>query len=679
MAFRLHVEEFDDDDDHVFLWPGPVCSSSVVAQGVRRDSIAVQMGAAFLEAGDVMELLTVQTTRMKVAVVKYPVCAQLTCANGACYNHSQRCDGLLNCRDASDEANCTNRCNSNQFQCANGECIPKTYLCDHDDDCGDQSDERNCTYPTCSGSYFTCPSGRCIHQSWLCDGDDDCEDNTDETGCELSNRECYPGEWPCPSSGLCIPLEKVCDGREDCTFGEDETNTTAGRNCTGVPSLIFSNGRDLLMGDIHGRSLRTLVHSTNRGIAVGVDYHYQLRRIFYSDTMQDKVFSVDVDGSRVQVVLNVSVDYPVNLAVDWINNKLYVVEGRVNRIDMVDLDGSNRVTLIAESLGIPTGIAVDPTVGYLFFSDWDSLNGEPGLERAFMDGTNRYELVKSKLGWPAGVTVDIVSQRVYWVDSRYDYVETVTYDGLYRKTVIYGGSLIPHPYGLSMFEHYVYYTDWTRMAVMRANKFSESSPQVIFPSPLTPYGVTVYHSLRQPFVRNPCGNNKGGCEQICVLSHRTDNDGLGYRCKCRMGFDLHPDGKHCVALSQFLLFSSQLAIRGIPFNLSTQEDVVLPITHSPSYFVGVDYSAEDETIFFSDTTRDVIYKQKLDGTGRETLAANRVESVEDLAYDWISKNLYWTDPRYRCISVMKLADKSRRAIIQNLNSPRSIVVHPEIG
>lgn len=66
-------------------------------------------------------------------------------------------------------------------------------------------------------------------------------------------------------------------------------------------------------------------------------------------------------------------------------------------------------------------------------------------------------------------------------------------------------------------------------------------------------------------------------------------------------------------------------------------------------------------------------------TGREVLAANRVDGVEDLAYDWISKNLYWTDPRYRSISVMKLADKSRRAIIHNLNNPRAIVVHPLIG
>lgn len=70
-----------------------------------------------------------------------------------------------------------------------------------------------------------------------------------------------------------------------------------------------------------------------------------------------------------------------------------------------------------------------------------------------------------------------------------------------------------------------------------------------------------------------------------------------------------------VAVRQFLLFSSQLAVRGIPFNLSSQEDVILPVTGSPSYFVGVDFSAEDDAIFFSDTAKNIIYKQKVDGTG----------------------------------------------------------------
>lgn len=69
---------------------------------------------------------------------------------------------------------------------------------------------------------------------------------------------------------------------------------------------------------------------------------------------------------------------------------------------------------------------------YLFFSDWASLSGQPKLERAFMDGSNRKDLVKTKVGWPAGITLDLVSKRIYWVDSRYDYIETVTYDGVQR-------------------------------------------------------------------------------------------------------------------------------------------------------------------------------------------------------------------------------------------------------
>ncbi|GAA6094293.1 low-density lipoprotein receptor-related protein 2a isoform X2 [Tachysurus ichikawai] len=302
----------------------------------------------------------------------YPECPELRCASGACYNTSQRCDQVLNCRDSSDEANCTQRCRSGQFQCNNGECIPRGYICDHDDDCGDGSDEQNCTYPTCRGTYFTCPSGRCIHQVWLCDGEDDCGDNADERGCDNVQHECYPGEWPCPSSGICILMEQLCDGTPHCPDGEDETNSTAGHNCSiwrcaslscehrcvaspeggtcacpsgyvvslnnsrscidyddcllwgvcdqlcedrigthhcsckdgyvleqhrycrantssGVASLLFSNGRDLLIGDIHGHSSRVLVHSENRGVAVGVDFHYQLQRVFWTDTIQNKV------------------------------------------------------------------------------------------------------------------------------------------------------------------------------------------------------------------------------------------------------------------------------------------------------------------------------------------------------------------------------------------------------
>lgn len=42
---------------------------------------------------------------------------------------------------AGSQANCT----TDQYECANGLCIPKTWLCDNDNDCKDFSDELNCT------------------------------------------------------------------------------------------------------------------------------------------------------------------------------------------------------------------------------------------------------------------------------------------------------------------------------------------------------------------------------------------------------------------------------------------------------------------------------------------------------------------------------------------------------
>uniref|UniRef100_A0A3Q2H8C7 Low-density lipoprotein receptor-related protein 2 n=1 Tax=Equus caballus TaxID=9796 RepID=A0A3Q2H8C7_HORSE len=618
----------------------------------------------------------------------YPTCTQLTCANGACYNISQVCDGKADCRDSSDENNCKSsthhihKCYPGEWACpGSGKCIPIGKVCDGTLDCPAGEDESNITQgQNCDVNL--CPLLGCEYQCHMSPHGGMCYCPSGFIVDQNSTRNCVDFD-DCEIWGICDQMCEDRVGHHQCHCAEgyilEHQRHCKANTSSGEASVIFSNGRDLLIGDIHGRTFEMLVQSQNHGVAVGVDFHYHLHRVFWTDTVQDKVFSVDVNGLHIQEVLNVSVDDPENLAVDWVNNKLYLVETRVNCIEMVNLDGSQRVILITENLGHPRGIALDPTVGYLFFSDWESLSGGPKVERAFMDGTNRKDLVKTKLGWPAGITLDMVSKRVYWVDCRFDYIETVTYDGIQRKTVVHGGSLVPHPFGISLFEDNVFFTDWTKMAVMKANKFTETNPETYYRTSLRPFGVTVYHPLRQPYVRNPCGDNNGGCEQICVLSHRTDNDGLGYRCKCSLGFDMDADERHCVAVKQFLIFSSEVAVRGIPFTLSTQEDVMVPMTGNPSSFVGIDFDAQESTIFFSDTSKDMIFKQKIDGTGREVVTASMVEGVESLSFDWISKNLYWTEASYKSVSVMRLADKSRREIIKNVNNPRSIVVHPIAG
>lgn len=76
-----------------------------------------------------------------------------------------------------------------------------------------------------------------------------------------------------------------------------------------------------------------------------------------------QVYSINFDGSDKTEVLSEAVHNAQNVAVDWINFKLYLVEERVERIEACDYDGGNRVTLIAENLVTPHGLALDPTVG----------------------------------------------------------------------------------------------------------------------------------------------------------------------------------------------------------------------------------------------------------------------------------------------------------------------------
>ena len=80
----------------------------------------------------------------------------------------------------------------------------------------------------------------------------------------------------------------------------------------------------------------------------------------------------------------------------------------------------------------------------MFFSDWPQENTygftesdyQVRIERAYMDGTNRMPLVTEKLYWPNGISVDIPTKRIYWVDGKFDLLESVTYDGTYRYWAI---------------------------------------------------------------------------------------------------------------------------------------------------------------------------------------------------------------------------------------------------
>lgn len=123
------------------------------------------------------------------------------------------------------------------------------------------------------------------------------------------------------------------------------------------------------------------------------------------------------------------------------------------------------------------------------------------IERASMDGTSRRTILSERMYFVSAVTTDLIAKRIYYCDSRLDYIETAKYDGSDRQVVLTGSANLPHPQGLATFENLVYWSDWTRLGVLAVSKFkgaeSISAVHLTKDDPSFPMGVSVYHPLKQ--------------------------------------------------------------------------------------------------------------------------------------------------------------------------------------
>lgn len=81
---------------------------------------------------------------------------------------------------------------------------------------------------------------------------------------------------------------------------------------------------------------------------------------------------------------------------------------------------------------------------------------------------------------------------------RSDSIQTVNYDGSDFREVMKGHETLTHPFAISLFDNYVYWTDWRTNSVIRSNKWNGSDVFVIQRTLTQPFDIKVLHPTRQP-------------------------------------------------------------------------------------------------------------------------------------------------------------------------------------
>uniref|UniRef100_A0A2I3LF72 EGF-like domain-containing protein n=2 Tax=Papio anubis TaxID=9555 RepID=A0A2I3LF72_PAPAN len=444
-----------------------------------------------------------------------------------------------------------------------------------------------------------------------------------------------------------------------------------GKTCSpGMNSfLIFARRIDIRMVSLDIPYFADVVVPINitmkNTIAIGVDP--QEGKVYWSDSTLHRISRANLDGSQHEDIITTGLQTTDGLAVDAIGRKVYWTDTGTNRIEVGNLDGSMRKVLVWQNLDSPRAIVLYHEMGFMYWTDW----GENAkLERSGMDGSDRTVLISNNLGWPNGLTVDKASSQLLWADAHTERIEAADLNGANRHTLV---SPVQHPYGLTLLDSHIYWTDWQTRSIHRADKGTGSN--VILVRSNLPGLMDIQAVDRaQPLGFNKCGSRNGGCSHLCLPRPS------GFSCACPTGIQLKGDGKTCDPSPEtYLLFSSRGSIRRISLDTSDHTDVHVPVPELNNV-ISLDYDSVDGKVYYTDVFLDVIRRADLNGSNMETVIGRGLKTTDGLAVDWVARNLYWTDTGRNTIEASRLDGSCRKVLINNsLDEPRAIAVFPRKG
>ncbi|XP_055910424.1 putative vitellogenin receptor [Eupeodes corollae] len=178
-------------------------------------------------------------------------------------------------------------------------------------------------------------------------------------------------------------------------------------------------------------------------------------------------------------------------------------------------------------------------------------------------------------------------------------------------------------------------------------------------------------------VRNVC-EDINECETYGICSQGCINKEGSYMCYCEDKYKLKSDNKTCVVKSgePLLLYTTQKTVVGM--YLRTRH--LYTVASNLSLVVGVAYDGQNVYWTNIHHESESIVKAREDGSKQETLLTSGLDAPEDLAVDWLTGNIYFSDNVLRHIAVCSNnGHYCMPLVVIDVHQPRGIALWPQKG
>ncbi|VDM62589.1 unnamed protein product [Angiostrongylus costaricensis] len=384
-----------------------------------------------------------------------------------------------------------------------------------------------------------------------------------------------------------------------------------------------------------------------------IDFDPVEKKIYWVDASMGKIRRCSIDGSDAEDILSIPTSVRV-FRLDYLARNIYWIDSVQNRIFVTRIGTIYTRFIVVHGVSSLQTLTLDLQNRHIYFID--STGVEFRIERCDLDGMNRRKImIIDQYASPNGIVVDPQSSRFYWTEGNYSVIKTAFLNETQPKLV---GPLLKlsQPYSISILDQELYCNSLAGRTVMRISTKSVGGKFVNFF--LLACNVT-----------------------ILLLLRIADGEP---KCKCSTGFELMYDGRTCSKPSAYfvLLQDGVRDISRVSLNMPMTFDSlgILNVTDPPST-ADIDQRGKYIVYGYSSSSMGYIRRVSLtEAVVSETVIDDpTLIGMHSLSVDWMSRNIYWSNPVRGRIEVCDHSGRYRRTLASESIRPTSLIVHPVVG